>query len=223
MEPFDVSHEIAKAAITFAFVAVLGGAAGLLWAKARHRRELDLSALAEFYRVYGSWFATWKAWESAWDDKQIETERGPLLKQATLVEGQFEALLVRIASERRLSTLEIDRLGRFRQGYQQLRESIEKKKRLPFRVRFDDAEVKAYVAFKSLSVDFAGLLHGRRARAKRLRLALKAWGRPTVKQSQEAFVKITSWRVDGDLETSWWAKKGSTSATNAVEAWKGLR
>ena len=148
----DWSDEVAKAAINFGFVALLGGAAGLLWARAQHRRELDLAALARFYELYGTWFATWKTWE-AWLEpgEGSESERSGLLRQATAAEGQFEALLIKIALERRLSQPEISRLGRFREGYQRLRESIENKKELPFRVQYDDDKVSAYVAFKSLS------------------------------------------------------------------------
>ena len=216
----DWSAEIAKGAITFAFVAVLGGAAGALWANARHRRELNLAALARFYDVYGTWFATWKAWSALLDGRLPEGDRSTLLKQATVAEGQFEALLVKIAIERRLSPGEVGRLGRFREGYQQLRESIEAGVELPFRVQFSDDERSAYVAFKSLSVEFAALLSGRRHT---FVLESETWGRPTLPQSQKGFVEVTSWRVSArGAKTSWWKDPGGESVDKAVHAWENL-
>ena len=69
------------------------------------------------------------------------------MKRATAVEGDFETLLVKIAVERHVTDDEVQRLGRFREGYQQLRECIEGDKPLPFRVQFDAEQVRAYVAF----------------------------------------------------------------------------
>lgn len=103
----DWSHQVGKAAITFTIVAILGGAAGALWAEARHRRELNLAALAHFYDVYGTWFATWKAWSAFREGKLPQADYAALLQQAALAEGQFEALLVRIAIERRLDDGEV--------------------------------------------------------------------------------------------------------------------
>ncbi|MGH2787810.1 MAG: hypothetical protein ACRDJV_07845 [Actinomycetota bacterium] len=220
----DWTDEIARAAITFAFVAVLGGAAGVLWARARHRRELDLAALARFYDVYGAWFATWKVWSALREAKLPEGERGELLKQAAVTEGQFEALLIKIAIERRLSDAEVSRLGRFREGYQQLRESIETGVELPFRVQYNDDERSAYMAFKSLSVEFATLLGGRSlSRTQGPFLLHKTWGRPTLPQSQRAFVEVTSWRVSGTgPKRLWWRDPGGDSVDKAVEAWQKL-
>jgi hypothetical protein len=42
----DLVEEVAKAGITFTFVAVLGGLVGVAWANLRYRRELDLSSLS---------------------------------------------------------------------------------------------------------------------------------------------------------------------------------
>jgi hypothetical protein len=203
----DWSDEIAKASITLAFAAVLSGAVGTLWGLVRHRRELDLAALGRFYETYGTWFAIWKAWSDLNNGEYPADERGELLAQAAVAEGQFEALLVKLAIERRLSEAQIERLGRFREGYQQLRESIEQGVELPFRVQFNDDERNAYVAFKALSVEFAALL-GRR--------------RGTVR-SQRRLVAITSWRVTGDNKQRWWRNPGSNSVRQALEADHRLR
>lgn len=218
----DWSAEIGKAAITFVFVALLGGAAGALWARSRHRRELDLAALSRFYDVYGTWFATWKAWSACRDGKLPAGERGNLLKQAAAAEGQFEALLVKIAIERRLSQGEVGRLGRFREGYQQLRESIEAGVEVPFRVQFDSDERSAYVAFKSLSVEFASLLGARGRTPLRLFRGRETWGTPKLREGQKSFLEVTSWRVPDGEKSLWWRAPGADSVAGALTAWDEL-
>jgi len=196
----NVYDEVVKALITFVTVALLGGAAATLFARLRYRRELDVSAAARFYDVYGAWFSTWKRWSAVKDeekkkertkngeragneassaltggplvaaggDSAQETDdlkkaeaRDELLKAAAACEGQFEALLIKIAIERRLRTSELDRMARFREGYQRLRECIEADVDLPFSIQHGSKERSAYVAFKSSSVEFAGLVGGR--------------------------------------------------------------
>ena len=49
----DVSDEFTKQAIYFLFVFVLGGLAGLVLSTVRRRREIDLSSLEDFHRLYG--------------------------------------------------------------------------------------------------------------------------------------------------------------------------
>jgi hypothetical protein len=70
----NVYNEVVKALITFVTVALLGGAAATLFARLRYRRELDMSAVARFYDLYGAWFSTWKRW-SAFKDDEEEKER----------------------------------------------------------------------------------------------------------------------------------------------------
>ena len=220
----DWSDEISKAAITFVFVALLGGAAGVLWARARHRRELDSAALARFYDVYGMWLATWRSWSGCKGGKIKELNPGELVRQAAAAEGQFEALLIKIVNERRLSLAERDRLGRFREGYQQLRKSIEDDEELAFRVTRDN-ERTAYAAFKSLAVEFAALLDGRRRAPARHPLSLREMGRrPTLEQAQVAFAAVTGWQVSpGALKESWWKDFGGESVENTLAALESFR
>jgi hypothetical protein len=194
--------DIGRGVLGFAFVAVLGGAAGLVWGLIRHRRELDLAALADFRQAYGRWFAIWKSWEAAIsaapgrDPAQADRDiRNGLIRQAADIEGVFEALLVKIATERRLNQGEIRRMARFRESYQELRNSMKADKKLPFRVQYDPEHVKAYLAFKVLSIEFSSLL-GRRGR----KLNPRTWFRPSPRRQQETFVQITSWRSTG----LWW-------------------
>jgi hypothetical protein len=207
----DWASLIAEAAITFVGVAIAGGAAGLVWAILQKRRELDLEAVHRFYEVYGKWFAVWKIWQACREEKLDSSRRDELLCQAADIEGQFESLLIKIGQERRLSVSQNERLGRFREGYQQLREAIEDNQDLPFRVQFEDDKVDAYVAFKSLAVEFASLAAG----GWRLR-------RPTLHESQRAVVAITSWRTTGNRKEYWWRDPGTKSVDGAQERLKAL-
>jgi hypothetical protein len=197
----DWSEEFAQALIGFGFVALLGGAAGLMWGAVKQQHESDLKAVERFRDLYGQWFATWKGWEEA-RDKGLsglgDPTRTELLARATDVEGEFEVLTVKITTERHLTDPQLRHLGRFREGYQQLRECIENIERLPFRVQYVEEEVKAYVAFKALSVEFARLLRGRGSTW----LRPKSWRRPSLVEAQEAMVKVTSWRTTGNRKTS---------------------
>jgi hypothetical protein len=226
---FDWSEELGRALVAVVSVAVLGGAAGFLWNKASRRRELDLGAVAAFRATYGEWFVAWKGWESAHrahPERVPDETRETLLASATSVEGRFEALTLKITTDRYLSDEEIDRLGRFRQGYQQLRESIRSDRPLPFRLQFDDDKVAAYATFKALSVDFATLLRGRGLRSGRLRAWLL---RPVpVSEAQLAFIRVTSWRPEHAWEENrangWWnSPADATVPQGAVCSWEEVR
>jgi hypothetical protein len=189
--------DVGVAAINFAFVAILGGAVGLAWNSVRHRRELDQASLGEFWDAYGRWFAVWKGWSALIDAVPHDKRTPPipvdakvrldLMQRAADVEGAFDALLVKIATERRLNADEIRRPSRFREGYQQLRESIEQCQEVPFRVQYSPENVAAYVAFKALSVEFAALL------SVPVRLFRSStWSRPPLRRGQDAFIQVTS-------------------------------
>lgn len=250
----NVWDEVVKALITFVGVAVLGGAAATLFARYRHRRELDTLAAGRFYDVYGTWFSTWKQWSALIDSEQKErAEQGlarvppvedrpaaflkdpekaealhkSLLQTAANCEGQFEALLVKVALERRLTASELMRLGRFREGYQRLRECIEDKVDLPFSIQKGDEERSAYAAFKSGSVEFATLVSSRRRRRSFLRwafdltrrLAPSPWS--PLERSQRNFIEMTSWRVADDASKNlWFSDPGADSVRLALDAWE---
>jgi hypothetical protein len=210
-------EDIEQGVIDFAFIAVLGGGVGLLWGALRHRRELDLAALADFRDAYGRWCAVWRGWSAAMDAVPKAQRVAPipvdmgvqqdLVRRAADIEGVFEALLVKIATERKLSPDEIRRLGRFREGYQQLRESIEHRREVPFRVQYHPDNVNAYLAFKALSVEFASLL------SQPVNVFRPStWRRPSLENGQESFVQATSWRplVGNDHGVhEWWGAHGN--------------
>lgn len=117
---------------------LVGARVAYIWDDRKRRRESDLAALNDFYRAYGEFFTTWKLWDS---HKQSR-ERGydlakpqpgfqwKMLEQAEEAESVFEALLIKIASERKLDERQKLLIRSFRQGYQSLRENIRENKAL---------------------------------------------------------------------------------------------
>ena len=100
-----------------------------VWEDRKRRRESDLAAVATFYRLYGEFFAAWKLWDSH-KRKGVLGKSAPhelqweLLEQVERAEGGYEALLVKLASERVLEDEDRVLLGCFREGSQMLREQI---------------------------------------------------------------------------------------------------
>jgi hypothetical protein len=150
-----------------ALVAVL--AAGLIgtrltyrWDEMRRLRESDHAAREAFYTAYAQFFATWKQWETVKRKKSV----GPtpvdinwqLLCDASTAEGNFEALLVKLASERVLDLDACILLASFRQAYQSLRETIRDDKPLNWWLRGDSKPARDYRAFKALAEYFGSLL-----------------------------------------------------------------
>jgi hypothetical protein len=107
---------------------VVGKRVAYHWDERKRLREGDLAALATFYKLYGDFFAAWKLWNShkkqsvgAVSDREVQWN---VLRQVEIAEGGFEALLVKLASERRLESPDQRLLGSFREAYQMLRECV---------------------------------------------------------------------------------------------------
>ena len=228
-DTFNVGHILITACIGLLFAGLFGGGATYLWDGLRRRREADLDALGTFYATYGEWFAIWKLWEAKTEKKypskgDEKDARDELLRSATATEGKFETLLVKIALERRLDDKERERLARFREGYQSLREHIECNKKLEWRIqpkqgddeKQADAHIKPYIAFKALATEVAVLLSRRQPMRRR----------PALGDATGSLLRMTSWRspeaepsstgydkLDADPDHSWW---GSDAAKPGV-------
>lgn len=138
MPPFDWQQELLKALLnvivaitTLSFGWLVGQRLTVYWAIRQKRRELELSAVNEFYKLYGEFFAVWKLWAYYLDSvnsanklKFPDTTRWELLQRASAAEGALESVFVKLSSERILSDEDTEVLGKFRQAYQKLRESI---------------------------------------------------------------------------------------------------
>ncbi len=128
------------------------------WSLRQKRRELQLSAANTFDRLYGEFFKIWKLWKN-YKKEKIETQnvsQWELLAMICEAEAGMEGILVKIASEFRLTDQDIITLGRFRQAYQTLREYIREDK--PF--TWDHPYHPQYMHFKTMGAYIAAMLSG---------------------------------------------------------------
>lgn len=174
MSSFDWQAEVIKAilnvivaVITLGLGWFVGHRLTVYWAIRQKQRELELSALNDFYNLYGEFFAIWKLWAycNAPDEdmKLSDTTRWSLLERACIAEGKLEAIFVMLSSERTLKDHDIETLGKFRQAYQQLRESIRDNKDLGWWSQ-DHPE---YLSFKHLAYLTACIILSGRSRERK--------------------------------------------------------
>lgn len=150
--------------LTSALAWLVGTEITYRWDDAKRRRELDLAAVADFYKCYGTFLQIWRIWNAhkqysdhfmAPDDVQWQC-----MQNASEVEGDLESLLIKLISERRLSDKDLELLGCFREAYQSLRERIRVDQPLEWysRVSEQSIEFRQYRAFKFLAMYAAGRL-----------------------------------------------------------------
>ncbi len=176
---------------------VVGTQVTYLWDDQKRRRESDLAALATFYRSYGDFFATWKLWSAHKDSKgtlrSADDLQWRLLERAELAESSFEALLVKLASERELSGVDKRMLGCFREAYQMLRERIEKDQALNWWASdiHGDEGFAQYHAYKALTEYVARLLAISPRRGLSRWLPLPATTEPKMRDAIATLAQIT--------------------------------
>jgi phage terminase small subunit len=232
-----LATSLAQGLFLSAFTVVLGSLLAWIvgkrvtevWDERRRRRESDLTALAMFYQAYGEFFATWKLWnahkrfgrEPAGGLARLQSPddvQWTLLERAAGVEGGFEALLVKLVSERNLDETDRTMLGCFREAYQMLREAIRKNTKLGWQASAADqgteqrsastvepaTGAEQYRAFKELAEYVAFRLQERPHKG-RLAVPPKPVGLPDV--SIEALLDIT----DRDrFHDDWWTTAANT-------------
>lgn len=175
--------ELAKGGISLAVTLVGLGIGWLVgqrltyqWNLRQRRREADSATARDLQRLYGDFFAIWKLWNGAARGAGAAAH-GDLLRRAAEGEGLLEAVLVQLATERRLSADDRVALGKFRQAYQRLRRAIESGQPLPW----STSEHPEYLAFKRLAVAATLILQRD-----------EAGGRVTPGEAFEALRDITS-------------------------------
>lgn len=143
------------------------------WNLRQKQRERDLANAQEFHLLYGEFFAIWKLWNcyirDIGQDALPGASRWNLLDRACIAEGKMEATLVRVACERQLTSDHIVMLGRFRQLYQRLRETIRDNEPLNW-LSSEDPE---YVEFKACASGAALLILGKQLQPNSPRAASK--------------------------------------------------
>lgn len=156
-----IPSEVLRVAVSLILLGIgwlIGRQLTILWSRRQKQNEQELTAERQFHRLYGSFFATWKLWNYFLRTPETfpGASRWELLRRASEQEGELEATFVELASRRQLSRQEISHLGRFRQYYQQLRESIRDNKPLAW----DGAEHPDYKQFKNLTLEVAAIIRG---------------------------------------------------------------
>jgi hypothetical protein len=189
------ASDVFKILLTVAAAGTLGQWLASRWQLNRQAREEDLIAAARLYDLYGRFFSTWKAWR---ESGYVTTAQGDataleILGAATAAEGEMEALMMRVASERCLSRDDIDRFGALRQSYQRLRESIAGDTEYSL-ARWKCSWHEEYVAMKALATDASAVLADPRTGF--LGLYVK---RPSATDAKRTLLAITS----NDYEARW--------------------
>ncbi len=131
LQPSIVSAVVAPV-ITTGLGAIIIARLSSVWARSQKRKELDLATLEQFQRLYGEFFALYHLWDDFKQNKFANVEKAPddfvkdIIQRAYRTEGNMEAVLTRIAAEKKLSSEEIDSLGKFRQEFQRVRKYVSK-------------------------------------------------------------------------------------------------
>ena len=140
--------ELIKLGVAFLGVTVIGGAFTAFWTSRQRQREVEQLELTKFYELYGYFLTAWRLWNTIKKDPSVATSveitRCDLLKKASEAEGSLEGLLLKLASERRLSRNDQQTLGKFRQACQRIRQSIRDNEIIPW----SSSEHPEYLAFK---------------------------------------------------------------------------
>ncbi len=160
MAPLKI--ELIKSAITLISSLIILGTGWIIglrityyWNIQQKIREQDITISYDFHKLYGEFFAIWKLWSYSLDNvESAPEERNRLLERACTAEGLVESMIVRLASVRHLSNDEVETLGKFRQAYQSLRQSIRDKKNLGW----SSHKNPQYIAFKELSIQVSALI-----------------------------------------------------------------
>lgn len=183
LELFKSVLSLGVSFLTIALGWLVGHRLTMRWNLRQKQRELDLMTAHDFHKLYGEFFAIWKLWNySLRAECGCTVTRSDLLVRACAAEGAVESLFVRLAAGRDLRETDIKTLGRFRQGYQTLRETIRDNKKLDW----SSSTHPEYLAFKELATAVAVLIVSEQP--PRDALALKR---------AEALISITSNRGEG--------------------------
>ena len=130
LELFKSILGLIVAALTLSATWFIGQRLTAYWNLRQKRHELNLASLQAFHALYGEFKEVVKIWRLAKRPLKSpvavpQDERWKLLTRACAIESKSEALVLRLTTERFLSSPEeTAAIGLFRQAIQTLRESI---------------------------------------------------------------------------------------------------
>lgn len=153
----EIAKLVVGPLVTAGFALIVGNRIAARWTLQQKHREQSLSVVAEFYAVYGQFFEIWKLANYCFREARPEITDEfirNLVTRAAALEARIEAMLLRVASEMKLTPDEIRTLGLYRQAVQLLRASIILRRQLDF---FGAGQVK-YEFYKQLCVAIGDLV-----------------------------------------------------------------
>ncbi|MHA1110435.1 MAG: hypothetical protein ACTSRE_04995 [Promethearchaeota archaeon] len=164
LEPETWQFELFKFVLTLASSGMIlllswgvGQSLSAKWSIRQKRRELQLSAANTFDRLYGEFYKIWKLWrfyKKEGMEGEKDVSQWDLLAMTCEAEAGMEGILIKIASEFTLTDQDIITLGRFRQAFQTLRETIRENKPLTWNHPYHPQ----YMAFKKMGAYIAAML-----------------------------------------------------------------
>lgn len=127
----NVWLEVIKTGLSLLLLAIgwfIGQRIVAYWDIKKKRQELDIATATQFHKLYGEFKEVSRLWRAfKYRQKKLaypESMPMELQRRAAAAEGELEAIIVKLAAERRLDEDEKKTLGLFRQAYQKLREVI---------------------------------------------------------------------------------------------------
>lgn len=131
-----------------------------VWERRKKQNEIDLASLTQLHKVHSEFRTIGRLWRSfglkvqPGDPVPVPGDvHWQIHQRAAAAEGEMEALVVKLATERVLSAEQIDALGFLRESYQLLRRSI--RDRQWFYWRSGSAE---YIRFYTSAIGLTALL-----------------------------------------------------------------
>lgn len=132
--PDSIILEAVRAVFGFGLLAsgwFLGQKIVASWDIRKKRQELDIGAAVQFQQLYGELKEVGRLWRESRKSEASEIGlpeglRWSLLARGANAESKYEAVVMKLASERELAPDQLAALGLFRQACQQLRQSIRK-------------------------------------------------------------------------------------------------
>lgn len=138
------------ALLTLLLTWLVGSWISTFWTNRQKRKDGDIAAAKELYDLYGEFLAICKLWnrlDQVCGQVEVEAQRLKLLERASLLEGRFESLLLRLTCQLTWTDAGLDDLGLLRQTFQYPRWLITKGRPLPW----SSSEHPQYLAFKRIS------------------------------------------------------------------------
>jgi len=124
------------------------------WEKKRRLREISLEIRSKFHEAYGNFKSLVRMWNILGKPSQLD-EDSELIKAAVDAEGRVEELLISVSAVKHLRPDDITTLGLLRQGYQTVRQAIEKgeSEKVPYNYKSDQ-----YRLFNTLMTEVSRLM-----------------------------------------------------------------